>query len=94
MNFYWNVINVVFRFQKDEIIAYLDCRWVTTETLMQNSYASSPEYDMDVFEESLTVFLNKYITDIYLIVQNVNRTIMIEEQQQTNIFWIFYVNDK
>jgi hypothetical protein len=44
-----------FRFQKDEIITYLDCRWVTTETLMQNSYASSPEYDMDVFEESLTV---------------------------------------
>lgn len=46
------------RFQKDEIIAYLDCRWVTTETLMQNSYASSPEYDDaedDVFEESLTV---------------------------------------
>lgn len=44
-----------FRFQEDEIIAYLDCRWVTTETLMQNSYASSPEYDTDVFDESLTV---------------------------------------
>lgn len=45
----------LFRFQEDEVIAYLDCRWVTTETLMPNSYASSPEYDMDVFEESLTV---------------------------------------
>ncbi|XP_015364016.1 PREDICTED: uncharacterized protein LOC107161914 [Diuraphis noxia] len=49
-------------FQKDEIIAYLDCRWVTTETLMQNSYASSPEYyDMDVFEESLTADLVQMI---------------------------------
>lgn len=49
-------------FQEDEIIAYLDCRWVTTETLMQNSYASSPEYyDMDVFEESLTADLMQMI---------------------------------
>ncbi|KAF0762127.1 Uncharacterized protein FWK35_00031182, partial [Aphis craccivora] len=49
-------------FQEDEIIAYLDCRWVTTETLMQNSYASSPEYyDMDVFEESLTADLVQMI---------------------------------
>ncbi|XP_025416135.1 uncharacterized protein LOC112687579 [Sipha flava] len=48
-------------FQKDEIITYLDCRWVTTETLMQNSYASSPEYDMDVFEESLTADLVQMI---------------------------------
>lgn len=49
-------LNFIFRFQEDEIIAYLDCRWVTTETLMQNSYASSPEYDTtDDFDESLTV---------------------------------------
>lgn len=49
----------IFRFQEDEIIAYLDCRWVTTEKLMQNSYASSPEYDTeDVFEESLTVCIS------------------------------------
>ncbi|VVC35396.1 Concanavalin A-like lectin/glucanase domain,Thrombospondin type-1 (TSP1) repeat [Cinara cedri] len=49
-------------FQEDEIIAYLDCRWVTTETLMQNSYASSPEYDStDDFDETLTADLVQMI---------------------------------
>lgn len=61
LDFYGNKIETyMFRFQEDEIIVYMDCRWVTTETLMQNSYASSPEYDMDVFEESLTVWLKHF----------------------------------
>ncbi|XP_050543270.1 uncharacterized protein LOC126906631 [Daktulosphaira vitifoliae] len=44
-------------FQGDEVIAYLDCRWVTTEILMPNSFAPSEEYDTNIFEESLTVDL-------------------------------------